>query len=221
MRVFASIVVAVLAVVGLTSPAFAGYTAGTNLNGVHISNIGSPGANAGDSFSLTAGSFAEWTADTPADVQIPPAVLLAFGYSLSGTIISVDPSGTNATYTGTYEIYYNTDGNYTRNPADLRVSSGTFTGEGLFTPMLNSGGIHGELHQLLGPEKPWIPDISYNGNIIPVRIFEAGIPFVDALTQMQTWFRQDAFLVPEPGSSTLLAVGVLSLGACAAKRRRR
>src|SRR4051812_39215479 len=98
MRVFVSMVVAVLVVLGVNSPALAGYTAGTNLNGVHISNIGSPGANAGDSFSLTAGSFAEWVADTPADVQIPPAVLLAFGYSLSGTIVTI--SGTNATYAG-------------------------------------------------------------------------------------------------------------------------
>lgn len=220
MRVVVPILLVVLAAVGLTRPALAGYTAGTNLNGVQISNIGSPGANVGDSFSLTAGTFSEWTADTPADVQIPPAVLLMFGYSLSGTITSMI-SSTNATYAGTYEIYFNTDGNHTRNPADLRVSSGTFTGEGLFTPLLNSGGIHGVLHQLLGPQVPWLPDISYAGNDIPVRIIEVGIPLVDSLTQMQTWFRQNAFVeVPEPGSSTLLAAGVLAL-ALIAKRKRR
>jgi hypothetical protein len=220
MRVFVSIVLAALVAIGLTSSALAGYTAGTNLNGVQISNIGSPGANVGDGFSLTAGTFSEWTADTPADVQIPPALLLAFGYSLSGTITSMIDS-TNATYAGTYEIYYNTDGNPTRNPADLRVSSGTFTGEGLFTPLLNSGGLHGELHQILGPQVSWLPDISYAGNDIPVRIVEAGIPLVDALTQMQTWFRQDAFVeVPEPGSSMLLALGLLAF-ALVVKRNRR
>lgn len=219
MRVVVSILLVVLAAVGVTRSALAGYTAGTNLNGVQISNIGSLGANVGDSFSLTAGTFAEWVADTPADVQIPPAVLLMFGYSLSGTITSID--STNATYAGTYEIYYNTDGNHTRNPADLRVSSGTFTGEGLFTPLLNFGGIYGELHQLLGPQVPWLPDISYAGNDIPVRIFEVGIPLVDAVTLMWTEFRQDAFVeVPEPGSNTLLATGVLAL-ALVAKRKRR
>jgi len=57
MRVCVLILLVVLAAVGLSAPALAGYTAGTNLNGVQISNIGSPGANVGDGFSLTAGTF--------------------------------------------------------------------------------------------------------------------------------------------------------------------
>ena len=62
--------------------------------------------------------------------------MAALGYTIAGVIDSI--SGSTVHYSGTYEFFYNVDGNDTRDLADLRVSQGTFALQAEFAPLINT-----------------------------------------------------------------------------------
>jgi PEP-CTERM motif len=196
-------------------PALAGYTITTNADVVSNHDIGPFGTSVGDSFSIKQGTFALFVPDSPMDVQIGPALLANLGYTVTGTVTGL--AGTTASYSGTYEIFLNTDGNHTLNPGDLRVSSGTYTATALNIPF---SAFNGHLTQLLGPQNPGLPDLSNGGHDINLVGYYLSIPFVTSEGMMQTVFAQNAAAVPEPDSMVILALGTVGFCLCARRRKR-
>jgi hypothetical protein len=201
----------------VTSPALAGYTFTTNFDAVTTTDVGTPGKSPGDTFSIKVGTFSAFEPDTPADIQLTPAQVAAMGFTIAGVVDSV--VGNTINYSGTYEIYFNTDGNDTRDLADLRVSQGTFALGAEFAPIINTGAFIGTLNQLLGPEDPALPDLSYGGNAIDFGGVYQAIPFVPLMAVAEIVFLQDAQIVPEPATITLWGIGLAAL--CMVKLRRR
>jgi hypothetical protein len=202
-----------------TAPAFAGYTFTTNFDSVTQTDVGPPGKSPGDSFSIKVGTFATFAPDSPADIQLTPAQVAALGYTIAGVIDSI--SGSTVHYSGTYEFFYNVDGNDTRDLVDLRVSQGTFALQAEFAPLINTGAFTGALHQILGPEVPSLPDLSYGGNTIDFGGVYQAIPFVPLLSAAQIVFLQQAHVVPEPSSIALAGISLTALTLAVVGRRRR
>jgi hypothetical protein len=200
----------------IASPVSAGYLAETNFDVVNNTGVGWFGASPGDTFAITAGTIAALFPDAPADLHIPAGTLHNYGYTMNGTAVSV--AGGVVHYHGTYEIFYNLDGNNTRNPGDLRVSAGTLTAEATIVPLLNMGVFNGQLTQTQGPQIPSLPDVSYGGNPIDWFGIYVGIPLFPAIATMQSTLRQDVLPVPEPTSFAVLAIGLAGL-VCFRKRR--
>jgi len=201
----------------VTSPALAGYTFTTNFDPVTTTDVGAPGKSPGDTFSVKVGTFSSFVPDGPGDIQLTPAQVLAMGYTIAGIVDSV--AGNTINYSGTYEIFFNTDANDTRDLADLRVSQGTFALSAQFAPIINTGAFTGALHQILGPENGSLPDLSYGGNSIDFGGVYQAIPFVPLLAAAEIVFLQKGIPVPEPSSLALWGIGLAAL--CLAKLRGR
>jgi hypothetical protein len=201
----------------VTSPALAGYTFATNFDPVITTDVGTPGKSPGDTFSVKVGTFSSFAPDTPADIQLTAAQVAAMGFTIDGIIDSL--AGDTINYSGTYEIFFNVDGNDTRNPADLRVSQGTFVFSAEFAPIINTGAFTGALTQILGPQVPTLPDLSYGGNVIDFGGVYQALPFVGLLPQAKINFLQAANPVPEPSTIALWGIGMLTL--CLARVRGR
>jgi hypothetical protein len=148
-------VAALIAAAGIAStPAFAGFTATSSGDVVNNTDNGSPGAsvqNPPDSFSIPEGTFLTYTADGPNDPQITGGDLGNYGYTLTGNVDSVI-GGNVVHYTGTYNIFYNVDGNNTYNPGngDTSISSGTADLTATFTTGYIAS-LSGSLTQTQGP----------------------------------------------------------------------
>jgi len=201
----------------VTSPALAGYTFTTNFDAVTTTDVGTPGKSPGDTFAVKVGTFSAFEPDGPADIQLTPAQVAAMGYTIAGVVDSV--VGNTINYSGNYEFYFNTDGNDTRDLADLRVSQGTFIFNAEFAPIINTGGLIGTLNQILGPEVPTLPDLSYGGNSIDFGGVYQAIPFVPLKAVAEIVFLQPGQPVPEPSSMALWGLGLAAL--CLAKLRGR
>ncbi len=193
----------------VTTPALAGYTFTTNFDAVSQTDVGAPGKSPGDSFSVKVGTFSTFEPDSPADIQLTPAQVAAIGYTIAGIIDSI--AGNTINYSGTYEFFFNVDGNDTRDPADLRVSQGTFVLSAEFAPIINTGGFTGALTQILGPQVPTLPDLSYGGNVIDFGGVYQAIPFVPLMAVAEIVFLQEAHIVPEPSTIALWGVGMLTI----------
>lgn len=193
-----------------------GFTAVTNVAGVVNSDtFGGPGADPGDSFTVTGGSFATYFPGA-GDPLINGGDLNLYKFNMSGTVTNV--SAGVVTYAGLYEIFYDGNNNGTlelgAGPPDFSYSSGTlaltvdFTsnnGIGPFTAM-------GILQQTAGPD--------------------AGFPssgFAKSTATFTGTYTQDATggngsiqgtvqSVPDGGSSLIL-LGIAALGTLAAKRK--
>ena len=200
----------------VTTPAFAGYTFTTNFDPVTTTDVGAPGKSPGDTFSVKVGTFSSFEPDTPADIQLTPAQVAAMGYTIDGVVDSF--AGETINYSGTYEFFFNTDGNDTRDLADLRVSLGTFALSAEFAPIINTGAFTGALTQILGPEVPELPDLSYGGTVIDFGGVYQALPFIPLLAAAKIVFLQ-VHAVPEPSAIVLWGVGLAAL--CLAKFRGR
>lgn len=193
----------------VTSPAWAGYTFTTNFDPVTTTDIGAPGKSPGDTFSVKVGTFSTFEPDSPADIQLTPAQVAAIGYTIAGVVDSI--VGNTINYSGTYEFFFNVDGNDTRDLADLRISQGTFVLSAEFAPIINTGAFTGALTQILGPQDASLPDLSYGGNVIDFGGVYQAIPFVPLKAVAEIVFLQKVHHVPEPSSIALWGVGLAAL----------
>src|SRR5262249_27224691 len=150
------------------------------------------------------GTFAAYVADTIFDPQINGNDLSNYGYTLTGTVTSV--MGEMVDYSGTYEIFYNLDGNHTLDPGDLRVSAGTFVASAVFTPA-NTATFTGTLTQTQGPQNPAFADLSYGGNPVSLTGNYIGNLTDPSVGTLESTLRQGASAVPEPSAIALLALG--------------
>jgi hypothetical protein len=201
--------------VGLAGTSSA-FTAVTNVSGVlNNDTVGGPGADVGDSFTVTGGSFATYFPDA-GDPTITGGDLNLYRFNMSGTVTNVS-SGV-VTYAGMYEIFYDGNSNGTLEPGagppDFSYSSGTldltvdFTSGAGFGPFTATG----MLHQTAGPD--------------------AGFPssgFASSTATFTGTYTQNAVnangviqgtvrSVPDGGSSLIL-LGIAALGTIAAKRK--
>ncbi len=212
------------AVVAL-SAGFAGissaFTAVTNIaNVINSDTFGGPGADPGDSFTVTGGSFLTYVAG-PGDPTITGGDLNLYRFNLSGTVINVS-SGV-VTYAGMYEIFYDGNANGTlelgAGPPDFSYSSGTldltvdFNAPG-FGPFLANG----TLHQTAGPDAGFPSagfantDASFTGSYTQNATNANGV--LQGTVQSITGGSR----VPDGGSSLVL-LGIAALGTFFAKRK--
>jgi hypothetical protein len=99
MRRFVLLTVLTACLAAVSSESRAGFTVQTGLSNVVNTDLGTPGGNVGDSFSvggaiLTAdsapgGIFAAYVPDTPLDPQITGGDLNLFRFNLTGTIVNM------------------------------------------------------------------------------------------------------------------------------------
>ena len=212
-------VASAVAAISAASVAQAGFTA---QSGNDTAVVLAPTPGVGNTLAVNAGTFATYAADGPADPQLingggPGSDLSLYGYTLN--VVGTAPTiGGSTTYTGTYEIFYNTDGNDTRNLGDLRVSQGTATLDVNLVTTAGGAALQvtaGELSQVLGAENPAFRDLSYGGSNVGLIGF-INIPLVPGTTgTANLTFRQNA-VVPEPTTMAAIAgAGIVAL------RRRR
>lgn len=114
----------------------------------NINNDVTPGAQVGDQFSLSGGSFASYVPGF-GDPTITGGDLNRYRYNMDGTVVSV--VGTVVTYSGNYRIFYDSDLSGQFNAGDYSYSLGTL---GM---TIDFGGAapyvaNGQLHQTAGPD---------------------------------------------------------------------
>jgi hypothetical protein len=206
-------------VAAAATPVFAGYTATTSVDTVLTPEGSQPGPQVGDTFDTqTSGGFLTYTPDTPNDPQITGGDLPNYRYTLDGTVASVDTLTGMVDYTGTYRIFYdlNHNGLYDSG-SDPSVSSGDFNITATFIPGTNNATLSGDLTQTAGPSNPAFADLSEGGNpVLYTGTYDGTEPGV--LGTIVGTLRQNAVVVPEPASFSLLAIGAVSL---MGRRRRR
>lgn len=199
---------------GLSAVSF-GFTAVTNVAGVTNTDIGAAGGSVGDSFTVMGGSFASYLPGL-GDPTITGGDLAKYLFNMSGTITNVNAG--IATYAGLYEIFYDGNGNGSLDlgagPPDFSYSSGTlnltidFTLGGPLGPFAANG----MLHQTAGPDFGF-PSTGFAGT---------DATFSGSYTQNANdangTIQGTVRSVPDGGSSLLL-LGLATLGTFAAKRR--
>jgi hypothetical protein len=201
----------------LASAATAGFIALTGVDPVAYTDNPPAGPSIGDSFMISQGTFASYVPDTLLDPQINTADLGKYGYIMSGSVTSV--TGLVANYSCDYVIFYNMDDNHTLDPGDLRVSSGKFTAQAIFTPD-NTATFTGTLIQSQGPENSALPDLSEGGSPLVLSGSYIGSATNSAIGTMESTLRQNANVeIPEPNSILLAMLGCLALGCSAARIR--
>ncbi|HEY2762138.1 MAG TPA: PEP-CTERM sorting domain-containing protein [Pirellulales bacterium] len=195
---------------------FAGFTVQTGVDPVNNTDNPPAGATLGDSFTVPAGTFAAYVPDTPLDPQINGGDLNNYAYTITGTVTSV--LGDIVDYSGTYEIFYNLDGNHTLDAGDIRVSAGTFAATATFALSSNTAEFNGTLTQTQGAANPAFADLSYGGSPVTLIGSYIGNPTNPLVGTLESTLRQNATAVPEPSSSVLLIIG--GVAACLGMRRR-
>jgi hypothetical protein len=202
-------------VVSFTATTFAGYTVQTGIDGVANTDNPPSGATLGDSFTVSQGTFAAYAPDTILDPQINGGDLGNYGYTLTGNVANV--TGLVVNYTGTYEIFYNLDGNNTLDAGDLRVSAGNFAAQATFTPT-NTAVFTGTLTQTQGAENPAFSDLSYGGNPVSLVGNYVGNPTNPLVGTLESTLRQNT-PVPEPSSVVLALLGAVAIGYSRARKQ--
>ena len=214
--------VATLAAASLAFAAPAAHAGFTATSGTDNVTVLFPTPSVGNTLIINnnpnAGTLATYTPDTPADPQIGNSGtndIALYGYTINalGTTLNTDGS---VTYAGIYEIFYNTDGNDTRDGTDISVSAGniTFVANQIGNTQLQVTA--GELMQLTGPANPAFADLSYGGSNVGFVGF-INVPTVPGTSgTANLTFRQNA-PIPEPATAGL--IGVAAAGLLARRRR--
>jgi hypothetical protein len=168
-----------------------------------------PGAQVGDTFSVTMGSFASYTPGA-GDPTITGGDLNLYRFSLNGAVTSVN-SGV-VSYAGFYQIFYDADQNGIFDAGDFNYSSGNL----LLSVDFTTGGpyaANGTLTQTAGPSLGFPstgfaePDATFTGTYAQGQT--AAIGYVQGTIQSAA---------PDM-ASTFGLLGVSAAGLLAAKRR--
>ena len=208
------LLLAAAALLAAPKPAVAGWTAVTGTDPILTPDSnGNFRADVGEIFTSpgtlgTSGTFTSYVPDSILDPQILGADLSRYRYDLNGAVTAA--AGLNATYGGSYLIYYdsNANGKWDGLGIDYRDSAGTFTLNAAFNPGNGTAALTGTLSQLLGPSDPAFRDmaagstVSYTGTYTPVVFGQTGT--------IQGVLRNNG-QVPEPGTLALLGAGLLPL----------
>lgn len=155
------------------------------------------------------GTFSEIYRDSAYDLNIQPADLVTYRYTLSGQVIAA--SNESVVYSGEYEVFI-----VLGHIRIADVSAGSFLLSAEFQSPSRAI-LRGDLIQDpgRGPGDPSLPDLSYGGFPIEFSgVYEETLVGVGGLLEGE--FRQDA--IPSPATALLL--GVTGFGFATRRRRR-
>lgn len=195
--------------VGAVQSSF-GFTAVTNVANLILTDNGALGPDVGDQFQVLGGSFSSYTPDA-GDPAIAAGDLHFYRFSLSGAISSINSLIVN--YTGNYTIFYDGNGDgMLSDPSDFSFSAGNLDLSVDFSGGVNPFPVNGMLHQTSGPAPGFPSDGFSNPN--------ATFSGTYSLGQTNPGGQLDGTIQSVPdGGSSLLLLGLATLGTLAAKRK--
>ncbi len=157
-----------------------------------------------ETFTVNAGSFINYepTPGCPNEPLLLGNDLNRYRYTFDTTVVEGAP---NARYTGTYQVFYDSNMNSAFDGGDFRVSSGNLSIDAVFTGV--DATLSGTLSQVLGPSDPVFADLGPTVSLLGTYVMYQ--PDHGASGILNATLTRSC--IPEPASMTLLGTALVPL----------